>query len=422
MKPKLSLQKAEYANKISRVRYHFFFLTVYFLADMSFLKDEELLEYYFSLPDEENNSEADCDEDAAEELSQLHETSCSNHNSDNPYEEHETMEYTEHENGSYTYNQDTDNHDWGSNVLYFEKIKRNPSLNAKVTDDLVPGDSELDYFLTILSEETLKLIRDNTNLYATQERNRRHGVARSVTNNWTPTTVEEIKTYIAIHILMGIHSLPELQNYWSSDPILGIPAIADMMTKNRFKKLTENLHCNDNEKAVPKGQIGYDRLHKLRPLIDALNLRLPEVYTPSDTLAVDESMVPFKGRSSLKQYMPMKPVKRGYKVWCLADSTTGYICRFDIYTGKRDFQQNTSFSLGENVVLDLCSIYENNKKLIVFDNFFTSLVLLKTLHERGLFAVGTVRPNRKGLPDMLKKKIIWIAENLCFSLKAVWLL
>jgi hypothetical protein len=34
---------------------------------------------------------------------------------------------------------------------------------------------------------------------------------------------------------------------------------------------------------------------------------------------------------------------------------------------------------------------------------------MKTLTERGLFGVGTVRMNRKGLPDMLKKqdKLKW---------------
>ena len=30
-------------------------------------------------------------------------------------------------------------------------------------------------------------------------------------------------------------------------------------------------------------------------------------------------MIKFQGRSSLKQYMPMKPTKRGIKVWVLAD-------------------------------------------------------------------------------------------------------
>jgi hypothetical protein len=48
-------------------------------------------------------------------------------------------------------------------------------------------------------------------------------------------------------------------------------------------------------------------------------------------MAVDEGMVPFKGHSSMKQHMPMKPVKRGYKVWYMADSRTGFVSQFDIY-------------------------------------------------------------------------------------------
>jgi hypothetical protein len=35
--------------------------------------------------------------------------------------------------------------------------------------------------------------------------------------------------------------------------------------------------------------------------------------------------------------------------------------------------------------------------------FFTSYQLLKTLNERGLYAVGTVTGSRKGLPDILKR-------------------
>ena len=50
-------------------------------------------------------------------------------------------------------------------------------------------------------------------------------------------------------------------------------------------------------------------------------------------VAIDEAMVAFKGRSSIKQYMPMKPVKRGYKIWCLCDSHNGYLWNFEVYTG-----------------------------------------------------------------------------------------
>jgi hypothetical protein len=44
-------------------------------------------------------------------------------------------------------------------------------------------------------------------------------------------------------------------------------------------------------------------------------------------------MVRFKGRSSLKQYNPMKPVKREYKLWCRADMS-GYIYECDVYQSK----------------------------------------------------------------------------------------
>lgn len=33
--------------------------------------------------------------------------------------------------------------------------------------------------------------------------------------------------------------------------------------------------------------------------------------------------------------MPLKPVKRGIKVWALADASNGYITNFQVYTGKQ---------------------------------------------------------------------------------------
>jgi len=154
--------------------------------------------------------------------------------------------------------------------------------NPIIYSDLTQEDSEVDYLLSILTEEILEIIREQTNLYATQERVRRLGgqVVRMTSCNWKHTTVEEIKAFIVVHILMGIHTLPELRHYWSSDNLLGVPAVTNLITKTRFKKLTENIHYNDNTKAVPRGEAGYDRLHKLRPVIEALNCRLKEVYIP----------------------------------------------------------------------------------------------------------------------------------------------
>uniref|UniRef100_A0A1X7U732 PiggyBac transposable element-derived protein domain-containing protein n=1 Tax=Amphimedon queenslandica TaxID=400682 RepID=A0A1X7U732_AMPQE len=49
---------------------------------------------------------------------------------------------------------------------------------------------------------------------------------------------------------------------------------------------------------------------------------------------IDEAIVPYEGRWSLKQYMLKKPVRRGLHVWVRADSLTGYVSQFQVYFGK----------------------------------------------------------------------------------------
>jgi len=113
---------------------------------------------------------------------------------------------------------------------------------------------------------------------------------------------------------------------------------------------------NNNEKNLPKTDPNHDKLHKLRPLIDDLNKAIGSTYQPSKCVSIDESMIPFKGRSSLKQYMHLKPVKRGYKVWCSADAQTGYVMKFSIYTGKANQDiRAPEIGLGKSVVLSLVS-------------------------------------------------------------------
>ena len=72
-------------------------------------------------------------------------------------------------------------------------------------------------------------------------------------------------------------------------------------------------------------------------------------------MSVDEAMILFKGRSSLKQYMPKKPVRRGKKVWALADASNGYIANFQVYTGKQG--DSTEIRLGAKVLFLQASIF-----------------------------------------------------------------
>ena len=82
-------------------------------------------------------------------------------------------------------------------------------------------------------------------------------------------------------------------------------------------------------------------------------------------------MVGFKGRSSLKQYMPLKPTKRGYKVWCICDSHNGYMCKFEVYAGGSSNDSN-DMGLGPSVVMRLCEPFLNKSHFIFYDNYFST--------------------------------------------------
>jgi Transposase IS4 len=304
--------------------------------------------------------------------------------------------------------------EWSHNTTQFAQLPSNFESVPSVTIDVGNLRNESDYFSLIFTNELLQDIVDQTNMYANQPKNNVRNVGRRSRENapnparprpWQDMTIVELRAWLGMQIIMGIHVLPELKNYWSSDPVLGVEAVSSVMTGKRFKKIVENIHLNDNTTIVPKDDPSYDKLHKVRPLVTKINDVVKEVYQPSKTLSVDESMIPFKGRSSMKQYMPMKPIKRGYKVWCVADSQTGYIVGFEIYSGKASIaDQDTSLTLSERVVSKLTGVLSRTYSIVAFDNFFTTLHLMNMLFEQGIFAVGTVRANRKGLPMMLRAK------------------
>ena len=86
-------------------------------------------------------------------------------------------------------------------------------------------------------------------------------------------------------------------------------------------------------------------------------------------------MTKFKGRSSLKQYMPLKLTKRGIKLWLRCDAGSGYIYDINIYCGKETNPQKNeeSLTLGERVVKLLASTIKQNDVVLCLDRFFTSI-------------------------------------------------
>ena len=120
-----------------------------------------------------------------------------------------------------------------------------------------------------------------------------------------------------------------------------------------------------------------------------------------------------KEGTSLKQYIPMKPIKRGIKACVRVNSVSGSMCDFNIYEGKDGVQGK---GLGHKVVTTLCEELYDKNYWIFCDNFFTSVSLMEDLLERQTFACGTVRAHSKGLPsEIIPKKEDKLArrQHLC---------
>ena len=160
------------------------------------------------------------------------------------------------------------------------------------------------------------------------------------------------------------------------------------------------LHFANNENIVTHGHPEYDRLAKVRPVITALQKSFLEAYNPHRENAIDEATIKFKGRSSLKQYLPMKPIKCSFKVWVRADIQNGYLCNFDIYTGK---EESAETNLGGKVVKKLSRMLVGKRYHLYFDKIFCSVSLLDDLLEDELYACGTFHKDRRGLPQAIVK-------------------
>ena len=253
----------------------------------------------------------------------------------------------------------------------------------------------LDYLLLLWPESLTSLIAAETNKYACQNKRR----------NWVDVSTEEIWTFLGITILMGVHRLPRIRNYWSTNSLLGVPAVRQAMSLNRFWAIWSNLHLVDNSTVDGKPCAS----SKIEPLITCLSDTFLKQYNPGQELSVDESMVKYKGHCRGKVRMPKKPIKLGFKIWCCSCACCGYLCTFQVYDGKpHDPVTGKSVcekGLVKRVVTDLVAPFADNNHVVYCDNFFTSGPLADILLEKRIFLTGTIKRTAEGFPVSLKSVV-----------------
>ena len=156
------------------------------------------------------------------------------------------------------------------------------------SEDLIPR-QYFDYFFdSNLFDHTAQ----ETNLYSVQTS------GKSINTN-----AKEIEQFVGILVEMGILKYPQYRMYW--DPTTRIPIIANVMGLTRFENIIRYFHLNENSQIPTRGSDNFDRLYKVRPLLDSILGNCHKI-PQEENQSTDEQVIPTKGRSSLRQYLPKK--------------------------------------------------------------------------------------------------------------------
>lgn len=258
------------------------------------------------------------------------------------------------------------------------------------------------------------------------------GAGSSRQRRWVDVRAGDIRVVFAYCMAMGVVHKSNVTKYWASEFWLATPFFNEYMSLNNFQLIMSNLHfCNDLLNPLPRTP-GHDPLAKIRNIVSVLQRTFREAYTPRREIGLDEATCKFHGVCKFRCFNPNKPDKYHLKLYAVAESLTGYIIGFEVYTGKtapttktlmatrfdvpRDCRLRFDpFNPGDNerctevtgTVMQMLHKYDllDQGYHLYTDNYYTSVDLARMLIARDTMLVGTVRTNRVGWPVGLKNAV-----------------
>ncbi|KAJ8953373.1 hypothetical protein NQ318_023490 [Aromia moschata] len=221
------------------------------------------------------------------------------------------------------------------------------------------------------------------------------------------------------HIVNETNSVvkkPELRQYWSKNPLLVTPFFSQCLSNKIFEAIHQNLHFSNNDE-FDEASHPNPKLNKIWPVYDCLVTKFREAITPEKYIAIDESLLLYKGRLGWIQYIPLKRARFGIKTYMLCESKSGYVWNFIIYTGKQtnldaDYKD---LPVSSQVVMTLLKPLLNLGYTLTMDNFYNSPQLADLLLTHKTDVYGTLKLSRKEVPNELKSKKLKKGETASYQ-------
>ncbi len=209
--------------------------------------------------------------------------------------------------------------------------------------------------------------------------------------SWQNLYVAELKIWFGILMVMGLCPEPALHNYWAKEQtangIFGNDFIRNSgMSRNRWLQIRKYLFCD------------IDQLTS----ITQTNSQL--IWRPFPYMAIDETLLLFKGRFKYRQHIKGKPNATGLKIYALCDNS-GYIYAFWFYQGDHPTLHD--------LVDDFAAHVEDRKDevVIVLDSFYGGYDIMETLSSKGFKYIMACQQNRPAA--------IW-SQKMTVTAKGKW--
>ena len=192
--------------------------------------------------------------------------------------------------------------------------------------------------------------------------------------------------------------------------LLGLYVLYALCALYRFQNLTCNTVGHKsapparNAQMVDKGI--YDLQKHCRPgvvdLIEAVSAHSAAARTMGGAATGDETLVAHTGLrvGPLKMNIVRKPHNTGIKLYCLADTGTGYIVDLYLYTGRRGLLRRQGCGAGNLNARQLMAMWSKQLPpymVLVGDSFFGSHATAQRLARAGRPFITMVRKDTAGV-------------------------
>ena len=218
--------------------------------------------------------------------------------------------------------------------------------------------------------------------------------------NWT-ISLDELEKFLGLIIARGViggRTLPIL-SLWNR--LWGCALFSKTMPRHRFLEIMTYLRFD--LKSERRRNLEKDKFCLASSLWNLLIENCQKAFRPNANITVDEQLLPCKARCKFIKYIANKPDKFGTKFWMAVDVETKYLFNGFPYVGKDESRKSDVSVPTDVLVMKLLMPFLKKGHNVTSDNYFTSLDLCFRLAKQGCSLVGTIRSNRREIPNNLQK-------------------